>query len=472
MKRSELFFAFLLVPLDILMILAAFASAYLWRANLESYLFSDIGLKEYFRYAFYLLPVWLLLMASNSLYTIRGTSGFFHQVYRILIASSTAILFLIVIIFMTKSLFFSRLILISTWVFAIIYIFLGRLLLQSIQKYLLRFDIGVRNVALIGNDAISDEIAEKFSGNRSSGYKIIGFLNGWQKSSGAGVKYLGPIDNIALLIKKYRLDEVILTDSDASKKEMAQVIRICYNQKVAFKYVPDVFGLLTSSFRPVLMDSIPLMELKSIPLDGWGRIIKRIGDIVFSALFLMILSPVILIVSILIKISSKGPMIYVHKRISRDGKTFNFYKFRSMYIEKCDYGGGTEWTTEEDETTRVTSFGRILRKTNLDELPQLWNILIGDMSFVGPRPEQPKLVKKFEQKIPDYFKRHKVRSGLTGWAQVNGLKGDTSVAERVEYDIYYIENWSIWLDLKIIIKTLFLIIYETFTGKSEYRSRP
>lgn len=454
------------------MILAAFASAYFWRSSLESYLFNDIGFKEYLRYALYLMPVWLLLMVSNGLYTIRSTSGLFHQVYRILIASSTAILFLIVIVFMTKSVTFSRLILVSTWIFAIIYILLGRLMLQSIQKYLLRYDVGVRRVALVGHDSLSDEIAQKFLDNRYSGYKIIGYINGSSGPSSDNTKYLGAIDNIALVIKKYKLDEVILTDSDASKGSMAEVIRVCYDARVTFKYVPDVFGLLTSSFRPALMGSIPLMELKPIPLDGWGRIFKRVSDIFFSTLFLLILSPIILLISVLQKISSKGPVIYAHKRISRDGKTFDFYKFRSMYYDKCDFSDGTEWTTEKDETTRVTPFGRILRKTNLDELPQLWNILIGDMSFVGPRPEQPKLVEKFEQKIPDYFKRHKVRSGLTGWAQVNGLKGDTSVVERVKYDMYYIENWSVWFDVKIIIKTIFLVIYETLAGKFEYRSRP
>lgn len=142
-----------------------------------------------------------------------------------------------------------------------------------------------------------------------------------------------------------------------------------------------------------------------------------------------------------------------------------------MYWDKCDFDGGTKWTTKEDEKTRITPVGLIIRKTNLDELPQFWNILVGDMSFVGPRPEQPKLVEKFEKEIPEYFRRHRVKSGLTGWAQVNGLKGDTSVKERVRYDIYYIENWSLWFDFKILLKTIGLTIHETLRGKSEYRTR-
>jgi lipopolysaccharide/colanic/teichoic acid biosynthesis glycosyltransferase len=142
-----------------------------------------------------------------------------------------------------------------------------------------------------------------------------------------------------------------------------------------------------------------------------------------------------------------------------------------MYFGECDFEGGVKWTTKSDEKTRITPVGLVLRKINLDELPQLWNILVGDMSFVGPRPEQPKLVEKFEQEIPEYFRRHRVKSGLTGWAQVNGLKGDTSVVERIRYDIYYIENWSLWFDFKIVLKTIGLIFNEAFAGKSEYRTR-
>jgi lipopolysaccharide/colanic/teichoic acid biosynthesis glycosyltransferase len=192
---------------------------------------------------------------------------------------------------------------------------------------------------------------------------------------------------------------------------------------------------------------------------------------IFSAIALLVLSPLFIVVATVQKLTSKGPIFYGHKRVGRDGAIFTIYKFRSMYLDKCDFTAGSKWTTKEDEKSRITPFGKFLRKSNIDELPQFWNILIGNMSVVGPRPEQPKFVEKFNKEIPDYFKRHRVKSGLTGWAQVNGLKGDTSIAERVRYDTFYIENWSLWFDFKIIIKTIWLVLYEIFIGKYEYSAR-
>jgi exopolysaccharide biosynthesis polyprenyl glycosylphosphotransferase len=250
-----------------------------------------------------------------------------------------------------------------------------------------------------------------------------------------------------------------------------ELIQICSDNKITFKYIPDIFSLMTLNVSSETIGSMPVMELRSIPLDGWGRIVKRIIDIAVSAIVLIVASPIMLIIAILEKITSKGPIMYKHQRIGRDEKIFTFFKFHSMYSNMCDYKGGVHWSTKDDEKTRITPLGKVLRKTNLDELPQFWNILKGDMSFVGPRPELPKLVEKFEKEVPEYFRRHRVKTGLTGWAQVNGLKGDTSIKERVRYDIYYIENWSLWLDFKIIVKTVFLIIYEIFSGKYEYRSR-
>jgi len=213
---------------------------------------------------------------------------------------------------------------------------------------------------------------------------------------------------------------------------------------------------------------MPVLELRTIALDGWGRIIKRIADLFFSFVALVVLSPLFLIIAIIQKLTSAGPVIYGHERVGKDGKLFKLYKFRSMY-DKAEEKEKRFWTEKND--SRITPFGNFLRKTNMDELPQFWNILIGNMSIVGPRPEQPKFVEKFNKEIPGYFKRHRIKSGLTGWAQVNGLKGDTSISERVRYDTFYIENWSLWFDLKIIIKTGGLVLHEIFIGKYEYSAR-
>jgi exopolysaccharide biosynthesis polyprenyl glycosylphosphotransferase len=188
-------------------------------------------------------------------------------------------------------------------------------------------------------------------------------------------------------------------------------------------------------------------------------------DFILALTLLTVLSPLFLLIAIIQKATTKGPVLYSHERIGRDKKRFILYKFRSMF-HLSETKENRYWTEEND--SRITPFGNILRKTNLDELPQLYNILKGDMSFVGPRPEQPKFVEEFSKEIPNYPNRHRVKSGLTGWAQVNGLKGDTSISERVRYDIYYVENWSIWLDLKIIALTVWILFYELVKGKYEY----
>lgn len=468
MKRSELFFAFLQIPIDIIMIVLAFIFAYYARADIGSIGFYNTGLNEYLKYALILTPVWVALFALNGLYSIKNTTGFFHESYKIIITSSTAILFFVMIIFFTKTLFFSRIILVFIWGISIVLLMLGRFSLRVIRRFLLRYNIGIRSVLLIGNNQTSKQISKTLS-TISTGYRVAGVLGSAEDTD---LKVIGSLDDLRTIFKKYPIDEVILTDPRVSKSKIIEIMEICSDQKVSFKYVLDTFALISSSFHPGLIGSIPVMELKSIPLDGWGRIIKRIADIILSAFLLILLSPILIIIGLLVKLTTKGPVLYLHQRVGRDEQTFDFYKFRSMYIDKCDYKGGVYWSTQEDEKTRITPIGKFLRNSNLDELPQLWNIFKGDMSFVGPRPELPKLVTKFEQEIPEYFRRHKVKSGLTGWAQINGLKGDTSISERVRYDIYYIENWSFWFDFKIIIKTIGLIFYELFNGKSEYRTRP
>lgn len=470
MKKSDLFFAFILLPVDIAMVIVAFILAYYIRIDLEVVpAFSDIGLREYLRYSVYLLPLWVALNALNGLYNIKTNRSFFSELYRIINASSTAMIFLVVAIFLTKTMFFSRLILAFTWIISIASIALGRLIIRLIEQSLMRYGIGTSKVILIGDNSTSESIVNHLSASKNKIYKICGVLNGTSNTSKYGLKILGSIDELEEKIKQFKIDEVVLTDIFLSKTKIMSLIQICSDNNISFKYIPDTFSLMTLNVSSETIGTMPVMELKSIPLDGWGRIVKRIVDVVFALVFLILLSPLFLLISILEKITSRGPVFYKHERIGRDEQKFDLYKFRSMY-ENAEQEKKKYWTTKND--SRITPLGRIIRKTNLDELPQFWNILKGDMSFIGPRPEQPRYVEKFEKEIPDYFRRHKVKAGLTGWAQVNGLKGDTSIKERVRYDIYYIENWSLWFDFKIIIKTALLIIYEIFGGKFEYRPRP
>jgi exopolysaccharide biosynthesis polyprenyl glycosylphosphotransferase len=346
------------------------------------------------------------------------------------------------------------------------------MLLDQLQIYLLKFGIGRRNILLIGADNVTSFVANEIRKNPSLGMRVAGVASDDERS-GEALKYLGNLSELSKIISEKQIDQVIASESKLSQTKIAQIIETCSDRSIALSFVPSIFGAMTISVKNDTIGSMPLLDVQTIALDGWGRIIKRICDIIFSALLLIVLSPILLIIVLLEKLTSRGPIFYSHDRIGRDGKKFKVYKFRSMYIDKCDFkDGGAKWTTAEDEKNRITPLGKIIRKTNIDELPQFWNILIGNMSFVGPRPEQPTFVEKFEREIPEYYKRHRVKSGLTGWAQVNGLKGDTSIPERVRYDMFYIENWSLWFDMKIVIKTIGLIIYEIFGGKYEYHTRP
>lgn len=472
MKKSELFFIFVLLPLDIAMIIASFALAYYFRIHIEfTQAFHRTGFFDYLVYAFYIIPVWVLVFALNGLYKRKSDKGSFESLYKIFISNSLVMLFLALILYFTKTSFFSRFILVTIWVASLAFISLGRILLSHVQTYLLKFGIGRRNVLLVGSDSITSFVANEIRKNPQLGMKVIGVASDDVKS-GEALKYLGDISSLRKIITDHKIDQVISSEAKISPAKIVQIIEACSDSSVSLSFVPAVFSAMTLNLKNEAIGSMPVLSVQTVALDGWGRIIKRISDLVFALVCLVIASPFFLIIMALEKLTSKGPVFYSHDRIGRDGKKFIVYKFRSMYIDKCDFSeGGSKWTTVKDEKDRITPLGRILRKTNLDELPQLWNILIGNMSFVGPRPEQPTFVEKFKKEIPEYYKRHRVKSGLTGWAQVNGLKGDTSIEERVRYDMFYIENWSSWFDLKIMLKTFGLIIYEIFGGKYEYRSR-
>lgn len=473
MKRSELLFSFLLLPVDAAMIIVSFVLSYYLRIKGDILpVNSDITFSQYLWYVVYILPFWLLVFALSGLYKISRERNYFNDLYKIFVSNSVVILIFIVVIFFGRAFFFSRLILVLILAISVLVVFLGRIIVGEIQRYLYRYGYGVHKVIVVGNSPVASRLIHEILNQKRLGLKFVGLVSDIsKKSQSQEFQFLGSIDNLSDIVKKVKPDEIILTDISINRKKIINIIQICSDANISFKFISDVFSMVTTSASSNTLAGLPIMELKTIALDGWGRIVKRLFDIVFSAVLLVILSPLFLLAAILVRISSPGPVIFKQKRVGRDGKVFNFYKFRSMYTDKCDFSDkGKKWTTAKDEKSRITPIGRILRKSNIDEIPQFYNVLKGDMSFVGPRPELPTFVDKFQKDIPEYYRRHRVKSGLTGWAVVNGLKGDTSIEERVRYDIFYIENWSFWFDLKIIIKTVFLVIREIFGGKYEYRN--
>ena len=312
-----------------------------------------------------------------------------------------------------------------------------------------------RNILIVGYDENVKSLVSFYRNNPRFSTRVIGFLDN-TKARGEeveGVPVLGQIGEIENYIKFHRdVHEIVLAAQGLSNEAVLKIIYDCEKEMVAFRWVADIFGLIASKMNVSYLAGTPLLSITDSPLGDWeNRVLKRSVDILISLATLILMSPIFLLVSILVKKNSAGPVYYKQQRIGQDGRRFLLYKFRTMKVG-AEAATGPVWATENDP--RRTRIGVVLRKNNLDELPQLFNVLKGDMSLVGPRPERPFFVSQFKEDIPRYMARHSIRSGITGWAQVNGLRGNTSIEERTKLDLYYIENWSLVLDMRIIFMTL------------------
>ena len=268
-----------------------------------------------------------------------------------------------------------------------------------------------------------------------------------------GVKVLGTLGNLEIILPENKLDEIAITLPLKDYEYFESVVRTCEKSGVHTKFIPDYNSLIPSKPYTEDLMGLPVINIRHVPLTNTGnRLIKRIVDIVGCLAGIILTSPIMLVAAILVKLTSPGPILFKQERIGLHNRPFYMYKFRSMKMQK-DTEEKKAWTVKDDP--RVTTVGKVMRRTSIDELPQLFNILKGDMSLVGPRPERPLFVERFKEEIPRYMVKHQVRPGLTGWAQVNGLRGDTSIQKRIEYDIYYFENWTLIFDIKIIIMTFF-----------------
>jgi len=313
--------------------------------------------------------------------------------------------------------------------------------------------IGDDRVIIVGAGEVGQMLYQKIAQNPKLGYQMVGFIDNGKanrRQKVMGVPVLGTLVDIPWIIERYGIDEVIIGLPESSHQELVGIISLCEREKVGIRVFPDVFQIMASEVGIGDLGGLPLLTIRDVALQGWRRTLKRGMDVVFSAIALVLLSPFLLLTALLVKLDSPGPVFYIQERMGLDAVPFKMIKFRSMRTDAEQDGPG--WTTPDDP--RRTKLGSIMRRFNIDELPQLINVLIGDMSLVGPRPERPVYVEQFRQSIPRYMDRHREKAGITGWAQVNGLRGDTSIIERTKYDLWYIENWSLALDLKILIRTV------------------
>ena len=332
--------------------------------------------------------------------------------------------------------------------------FASRELVREVLERRWRAGIGLKRILIAGSGELGRLVADKILEHRELGYQIIGFVD--DKASGdhlgyRGLPLLGTIEEAAEISMREAIDHLYVALPPEHHVQMLELIESTSRECVDVKVVPDLLQVIALRARLEELDGIPVININDVPLQGFNSIVKRGIDIGISAAALLLLSVPFALLAALVRITSRGPVFYYQERMGLDGKSIMIVKFRSMY-EDAEADTGPVWARENDP--RVTTLGKFLRRANLDELPQLWNVLRGDMSIVGPRPERPHFVEQFKHRIPSYMLRHKVKAGLTGWAQVNGWRGNTSIEKRIEYDLYYIENWSVRLDLKIMWLTL------------------
>jgi len=383
---------------------------------------------------------------------------FYDVISNVLLGSVTAVAMISVLF--KDSLDYPRLMMLYTLILTIILVTLGRLIHSRLQWLLLARGWGRRKVLLVGSGDVGQMILHKIRQSPRLGYEVAGFINGIVGSVVMGTPVLGQVQDLPQLIEEHGVGEVIICLPEASHGEVLNVISLCEREKVSIRVFPDVFQIMASEVSIDDLGGLPLLTMRDVALRGWRLTVKRAMDVAISGSVLVIISPLMLLTALMIKLDSRGPVFFIQERTGLDGRPFHMLKFRSMRQDAEAHGPG--WTTENDP--RRTRLGAIIRKLSVDELPQLINVLLGDMSMVGPRPEQPAYVEQFRRNIPRYMDRHREKAGLTGWAQVNGLRGDTSIAERTKYDLWYIENWSLWLDINILIRT----VLQGITDQSAY----
>jgi exopolysaccharide biosynthesis polyprenyl glycosylphosphotransferase len=307
---------------------------------------------------------------------------------------------------------------------------------------------------IVGAGQLGVEIAEKLLANRDYGVEVVGFVDDDPAKAGRtllGLPVLGTTRDVERIVASTRADQVYVALPLEAHRKMMRVLQAVGAECVEVKLVPDILQYAAIKATLEDLDGTPIINLTQVPLQGWNSLVKRVVDIAFSAVGLLVLAPLFPFVALIIWLEDRGPIFYKQERMGLDGRSFEIWKFRSMRVD-AEATTGPVWAVESDP--RRTHFGGFLRRWSLDELPQLWNVLQGEMSLVGPRPERPSFVYEFKQHLPQYMLRHRVKAGITGWAQVHGWRGNTSVRKRLEYDLYYVENWSLGLDFQILWMTI------------------
>lgn len=420
--------------------------------------------QEYMLLLAFILPGYLILYQAFSLYEPLRMQGRRLVLSSVIKANTLGLLLIIFALYMAGEEHYSRL---TFYIFYFVNICLEwgvRMMIFCLLRDMRKRGLNQKQMILVGYSRAAEEYIDRVRQNPQWGYVIRGILDDNVPSGTVynGVKVIGRIANLMVILPANRLDEIAITLGLSEYYRLEEIVALCEKSGVHTKFIPDYNKIIPT--KPYTEDilGLPVINIRYVPLNNtFNALIKRVMDIVGSIFGIIVSLPIMLLMCILIKLTSPGPLIYKQERVGLHNKTFWMYKFRSMEIQP-ESEEKKAWTVKNDP--RVTGIGRFMRRTSIDELPQLFNILKGNMSLVGPRPERPFFVEKFREEIPRYMVKHQVRPGLTGWAQVNGYRGDTSIRKRIDCDLYYIENWTIGFDIKI----LFLTIFKGFVNKNAY----
>ncbi|MBO4921713.1 MAG: undecaprenyl-phosphate glucose phosphotransferase [Lachnospiraceae bacterium] len=471
-KDNQKTFNRLYIVLDAMLIVGAYFLAYPLRFRVLT-AFRPFAIQDgerflaftiYARKIIFLLPGYLIIYGISGLYKPRRGHSRIRVIGNLIEANLLGIFYFAFLIFIQKENDISR------WfylIFGALNLTFGLALRYAISKVLRTIrkrGKNLKHVLLVGYSRATEGFIDRIKQNPEWGYWIHGILddNAVLDTEYKGIKVVGSILDLGQIIEENDYDEIVITLGLSEYEKLEDIVNVCEKTGVHTKFVPDYNNMVSTV--PYIEDlyGLPVINIRNVPLTNTiNLVIKRAMDLILGFIALVLGFIPMLIIAIIIKCTSKGPVIFSQVRVGKHGREFKMFKFRSMYLEDPEQEK-EEWTTRGDK--RVTPIGKFIRKTSLDELPQLFNVLGGSMSLVGPRPERPQFVEKFREEVPRYMVKHQVRPGMTGWAQIKGYRGDTSIKKRIEYDLYYIENWSVGLDIKI----LFLTIFKGFINKNAY----
>ncbi len=450
LKAHSRLFEHLTLGGDLFLIVVCWISAY----AIRFYAMAATDVPPFRDYALQLVPilvVWSVSFRAFDLYRPSRLGSYLSEWLDVAKASTLGVLVLVAVMtFAFRGYDYSRLVIGFFWVESIVAVSFSRAVFREALRFARRRGYNQRYAIVVGGGEPATEVLRVLRRRPDVGIRVLGLLSDKADSVGSDVPRLGGLDEVRSVLDRQQVDIVFIALPHGDYPRLNAVLNDIGDDPVDIHYVPDVFNLASLRGGIEEFETIPFIHLGS-PLYGWNRVLKRGFDLAFGSAALLLAAPVMLLVAVALKLTSPGPVLYIQERMGLDGRRFQMLKFRTMRVD-AERETGPVWARSDDP--RRTQLGTFLRRWSLDELPQLWNVLKGEMSLVGPRPERPSFVEEFRRRIPDYVFRHKFKAGITGWAQINGWRGNTPIEKRIEYDLYYIKRWSLAFDLKILIQTL------------------